>query len=52
MSQRNRNRVWLATLMMIMAVLLAPSLAGAQRAELEKIIHRKVLSNGLEDIVV
>jgi zinc protease len=52
MSQRNRNRVWLATLMMIVAVLLAPSPAGAQRAELEKIIHRKVLSNGLEVIVV
>jgi zinc protease len=33
-------------------VLLAPSILGAQRAELEKIIQRRVLSNGLEVIVV
>jgi zinc protease len=34
------------------SVLLAPSILGAQRAELEKIIQRRVLSNGLEVIVV
>ena len=31
---------------------MAPSLLNAQRAELEKIIKRKVLANGLEVIVV
>ncbi len=31
---------------------MAPSLLGAQRAELEKIIKRKILANGLEVIVV
>ncbi|MGE5750167.1 MAG: M16 family metallopeptidase [Gemmatimonas sp.] len=35
-----------------MAVLLAPFAASAQRAELDKIIQRKVLPNGLEVIVV
>ncbi|HEU4878950.1 MAG TPA: insulinase family protein, partial [Gemmatimonadaceae bacterium] len=37
---------------MFASVLLAPSILGAQRAELEKIIKRRVLSNGLEVIVV
>jgi zinc protease len=38
--------------MVFASVLLAPSILGAQRAELEKIIQRRVLSNGLEVIVV
>jgi zinc protease len=37
---------------MFASALLAPSILGAQRAELEKIIKRRVLSNGLEVIVV
>ena len=52
MSQRNRGRAGLATLLVFASVLLAPSILGAQRAELEKIIKRRVLSNGLEVIVV
>src|SRR5882724_8324299 len=36
----------------ILALVLAPMHAWGQRAELEKIIQRKVLSNGLEVIVV
>lgn len=52
MSQRNRGRAGLATLVVFATVLLAPSILGAQRAELEKIIQRRVLSNGLEVIVV
>jgi zinc protease len=52
MSQRNRGRARLATLLLVMCALLAPSLVSAQRAELEKIIQRKVLANGLEVIVV
>lgn len=52
MSQRNRTCARLATLLMILGSLLVPSLLTAQRAELEKIIKRKVLSNGLEVIVV
>src|SRR6476619_809947 len=53
MSQRNRSRAWLATLTMLaVAFFLAVSTASAQRAELEKIIKRKVLANGLEVIVV
>lgn len=52
MSQRNRSRARLATVLMILGSLLVPSLVTAQRAELEKIIKRKVLSNGLEVIVV
>jgi zinc protease len=35
-----------------MTFVLAPAIVSAQRAELEKIIRRKVLSNGLEVIVV
>ena len=52
MPQRNRSHAGLATLLFIMGSLLAPSLLMAQRAELEKIIKRKVLANGLEVIVV
>jgi zinc protease len=52
MSQRNRGRAWLATLVLTFAVMFAPSTGSAQRAELEKIIKRKVLANGLEVIVV
>src|SRR6476661_4036693 len=40
-----------ATLALLLFALL-PMAVGAQRAELEKIIQRKVLSNGLEVIVV
>ncbi len=36
----------------MMSLVLAPSVVTAQRAELEKIIQRKVLPNGLEVIVV
>jgi zinc protease len=50
--QRNLTRVRLATFVFALAVLAAPSVLGAQRAELEKIIQRKVLPNGLEVIVV
>ncbi len=52
MSQRNRTRALLATLLLVLGSLVSPSLLPAQRAELEKIIKRKVLSNGLEVIVV
>ena len=52
MSQRNRSRAWLATLLMLAGAFLVPSIVPAQRAELEKIIKRKVLANGLEVIVV
>src|SRR5688572_32439124 len=52
MPQRNRSRAGLATLLLVMGSLLMPSLLTAQRAELEKIIKRKVLANGLEVIVV
>ena len=52
MPQRNRSRAGLATLLLILGSFLAPSLLTAQRAELEKIIKRKVLANGLEVIVV
>ena len=52
MSQRNRSRALLATLALILGSVLLPPTLPAQRAELEKIIKRKVLSNGLEIIVV
>ena len=52
MSQRNRSRAWLATLLMLAGAFLTPSTGSAQRSELEKIIKRKVLTNGLEVIVV
>ena len=51
-SQRNRSRVRLATLFLVLGSLIVPNLLAAQRAELEKIIKRKVLANGLEVIVV
>ena len=44
--------MWLATVIAIVTCMVVPSLASAQRAELEKIIQRKVLANGLEVIVV
>jgi zinc protease len=52
MPQRNRSLARLATLAAALTFVLAPAMVSAQRAELEKIIHRKVLSNGLEVIVV
>ncbi len=52
MPQRNRSLVRLATLAAALTLMLAPAIVFAQRAELEKIIKRKVLSNGLEVIVV
>jgi len=52
MSQRNRGRARLATFLVLLGLLLVPVVLSAQRAELEKIIKRKVLSNGLEVIVV
>ena len=52
-SQRNRAFVRRATLAIFAAAsLTAAAPASAQRAELEKIIQRKVLANGLEVIVV
>lgn len=53
MSQRNRASVRRATLIIIaLACLVAPCVVRAQRAELEKIIQRRVLPNGLEIIAV
>jgi len=52
MPQRNLSRARLATLVIALAFAFVPSLVTAQRAELDKIIKRKVLSNGLEVIVV
>src|SRR6478609_9366316 len=51
MSERKGFLRCCATLALLAAVL-APVAARAQRAELEKIIQRKVLGNGLEIIVV
>ena len=51
-SQRNLSRAWLATFLLVFVSVVAPAVATAQRAELEKIIKRKVLPNGLEIIVV
>ena len=50
--QRNRSRGRLATILMFLVMAMMPSVLLAQRAELEKIIKRKVLANGLEVIVV
>lgn len=51
--QRNRRLDWRATLMiLVLACVAGPGTLLAQRAELEKIIQRKVLVNGLEVIVV
>src|SRR6266496_3810756 len=53
MSQRNGASGRRATLIIVALVcFLAPTVVTAQRAELEKIIQRRVLSNGLEVIVV
>src|SRR6187551_378008 len=52
MPQRNRSLARLATFAAALTFVLAPSIVSAQRAELEKIIKRKVLANGLEVIVV
>ena len=51
MSERKGVLRYCATLALLLCALL-PIGAGAQRAELEKIIQRKVLANGLEVIVV
>ena len=51
MSQRNGVLRYCATLVLLLSAL-APMQARGQRAELEKIIQRKVLANGLEVIVV
>ena len=51
MSERKGVLRYCATIALILAAF-APLTAGAQRAELEKIIQRKVLPNGLEVIVV
>ena len=51
-SQRNRSRARLATFLVLLGSLVLPSLVAAQRAELEKIVKRRVLPNGLEVIVV
>ena len=51
MSERKSVRRCCATLVLLLSAL-APMQARGQRAELEKIIQRKVLANGLEVIVV
>ena len=52
-TQRNGSSVRRATLLFLaLACLVGPGVLGAQRAELQKIIQRKVLPNGLEIIVV
>ena len=51
MSERKGVLSRCATLVLLVSAL-APTLAWGQRAELEKIIQRKVLANGLEVIVV
>ncbi|HEY0529145.1 MAG TPA: pitrilysin family protein [Gemmatimonadaceae bacterium] len=51
MSERKGIMRCCATLALLAATLL-PAIASAQRAELQKIIQRKVLGNGLEVIVV
>ncbi len=52
MSKRNPRWRSFATLILVLSALLLPSIAMAQRAELQKIIKQKVLPNGLEVIVV
>lgn len=50
---RNQRALSAATLLLAAAAfVLTPPVAEPQRAELEKIIHRRVLANGLEVIVV
>jgi zinc protease len=51
MSERKGIMRWCATLALLAASLF-PAIASSQRAELQKIIQRKVLGNGLEVIVV
>lgn len=51
MPERKGILRYCATLLLLVSVL-SPSIVWGQRAELEKIIQRKVLSNGLEVIVV
>ncbi|MBA2686806.1 MAG: insulinase family protein [Gemmatimonadaceae bacterium] len=52
MSKRNPSWRACATLIFVLSSALLPSIATAQRAELQKIIKQKVLPNGLEVIVV
>ncbi|MEJ7760192.1 MAG: pitrilysin family protein [Gemmatimonadaceae bacterium] len=52
MRGKNRRGIGTAALMMVLGLILIPTVLTAQRAELEKIIKRKVLANGLEIIVV
>lgn len=52
MPQRNRGIARLATFAVTLALVLGPAMVSGQRAELDKIIKRKVLPNGLEVIVV
>jgi len=52
MALRKGSTWWRATLYISLACALLPLAAAAQRADLEKIIHRQVLPNGLEVIVV
>jgi zinc protease len=52
MSKRNSAWRFFATLILFILALTVPSLAEAQRAELQKIIRQKILPNGLEVIVV
>jgi zinc protease len=51
MSERKGVMRWCATLALLLSVFL-PTRSEGQRAELDKIIQRKVLANGLEVIVV
>jgi zinc protease len=51
MSERKGVIRWCATLALLLSVFL-PTRSEGQRAELDKIIQRKVLANGLEVIVV
>ena len=51
MSERKAVLCWCATLALLLSAFL-PTRSEGQRAELDKIIQRKVLANGLEVIVV
>ncbi len=51
MSERKGVRSWCATVALLLSAFL-PMRSEGQRAELDKIIQRKVLANGLEVIVV
>jgi len=52
MALRKGLTKWRATLTLALAFAALPPPAAAQRSDLEKIIHRRVLANGLEVIVV